>query len=137
MTQQEHLLLIRAKCVELLELAKRRTPGRWHVAKGGLGNKERMDTVYAANDDLNYIAACRDFACFHSPPRNSENAAFIASAAGPFEAALASTVAAIDAVLDVAWIEHSEERDLSWTGNKAFEAAKLITASWPLELLQQ
>ena len=133
MTQQEHLQLIKAKCVELLELAKRRTPGRWHVAKGGLGNKERLDTVYAANDDLNYIAACRDFACFHAPPRNSENAAFIASAAGPFEAALASTVAAIDGIID----PESSQTTHDWSLMHNRFTVKQITASWPLELLQQ
>lgn len=129
MTQQEHLLLIRAKCVELLELAKRRTPGRWHIAKGGLGNKERMDTVYSTNDDLNYIAACRDFACFHAPPKNSENAAFIASVAGPFEAALASTVAAIDGHLFSGACSE-------WCAKPPEYVTQIIT-SWPAELLQQ
>ncbi len=137
MTQQEHLQLIRAKCVELLELAKQRTPGRWHIAKGGLGNKERMDTVYSTNDDLNYIAACRDFACFHAPPKNSENAAFIASAAGPFEAALASTVAAIDSISGYASFTESANPSVRLIGGDAQDGINSIIASWPLELLQQ
>ena len=130
MTQQEHLHLIRAKCVELLELAKRRTPGRWRVwdQDGEYFGIEAGDTsiiVWGSDEDGAGVRT------------GSNDAAFIASSAGPFEAALASTVAAIDAVLNIAWIEHSEDRDLSWTGNKAFEAARVIIASWPLELLQQ
>lgn len=125
MTQQEHLLLIRAKCVELLELAKRRTPGRWQQ---GPDNHEGISI--GGNGEHYYRL-------LWNSGQGPHDAAFIASAAGPFEAALASTVAAIDAVLNVAWIEHSEDRDLSWTGNKAFEAARVIIASWPLELLQQ
>lgn len=69
-----------SRIAELRKLAEKATKGPWYVARGGL-RKERADhdTVYACNDDLNYVAECKDFLCFHEPPRNSENAAFIAA----------------------------------------------------------
>lgn len=101
MTQQEHLQLIRAKCVELLELAKQRTPGRW-----------RHDPENEILHGYQYGIAWE----IEAP-----DGTFIASAAGPFEAALASTVAAIDRL-----------SLLDYHGT-----AKAIIDSWPLELLQQ
>lgn len=69
---------ILAECDKTLALAEKATPGPWHIAKGGLGNTERLDTVYATHEDLHYICACRDFACIHDRERNTENAALIA-----------------------------------------------------------
>jgi hypothetical protein len=112
MTQQEHLLLIRAKCVELLELAKRRTPGRWEEGNGA---------VWHDCDNESQNEVCE----FVTKP----NAAFIASAAGPFEAALASTVAAIDGHLFSGACSE-------WCAEPP-EYVTQIIASWPLELLQQ
>lgn len=135
MTQQEHLNRIRARCVELLEIAKHRTPGRWYVAKGGLGNKDGMDTVYATNDDLNYIAACRDFACFHAPPKNSENATFIASCAGAAEAGWRATIAAIDSLPGYASLTEAANPSVRLIGGCAQDGINSIIASWPEELL--
>ena len=55
------------------------TPGPWHVAECGLGNKVRAPTVYHAGDDLNYVASFADFMTFHGPTRNLENARYIAA----------------------------------------------------------
>jgi len=55
------------------------TPGPWHVAEGGLGNKVKAPTVYHAGDDLNYVASFADFMTFHGPTRNLENARYIAT----------------------------------------------------------
>jgi len=55
------------------------TPGPWHVAGGGLGNKMKAPTVYHAGDDLNYVASFADFMTFHGPTRNLENARYIAA----------------------------------------------------------
>ena len=122
MTQQEHLQLIRAKCVELLELAKQRTPGQWHSDK-----EDRVSYVYTQNGSNMKGVACE---------MSAANAAFIASAAGPFEAALASTVAAIDAIAGLQKVRYG------WDGDCGAEAyadnlTDIILASWPLELLQQ
>lgn len=55
------------------------TPGPWHVAESGLGNKMKAPTVYHAGDDLNYVASFADFMTFHGPTRNLENARYIAA----------------------------------------------------------
>lgn len=55
------------------------TPGPWHVAESGLGNKVKAPTVYHAGDDLNYVASFADFMTFHGPTRNLENARYIAA----------------------------------------------------------
>lgn len=117
MTQQEHLLLIRAKCVELLELAKRRTPGR-HVSDGPF----EEPLVVSGTD---YICSPNGMTIGNSV----DNAAFIASAAGPFEAALESTVAAIDGHLFSGACSE-------WCAEPPEYVTQIIT-SWPLELLQQ
>lgn len=114
MTQQEHLQLIRAKCVELLELAKQRTPGRWGY-RGG----EVLVNIYSNNKVI----------CGVPVRHGKHNAAFIASAAGPFEAALASTVAAIDLA--------SRETASDMPYNTFDRIIDKIIVSWPLELLQQ
>ena len=113
MTQQEHLLLIRAKCVELLELAKRRTPGEWYESQNHYAIFSRHDYKRVAHAD-----------------KDSGDAAFIASAAGPFEAALASTVAAIDECLE-------SLDDLQGSMPYNLVLVEQIITSWPLELLQQ
>lgn len=121
MTQQEHLQLIRAKCVELLELAKQRTPGRWGY-RGG----EVLVNIYSNNKVI----------CGVPVRHGKHNAAFIASASGPFEAALASTVAAID---DSMWQPAPEgycHPDNPW-GVENTALIQQILASWPIELLQQ
>ena len=117
MTQQEHLLLIRAKCVELLELAKQRTPGRWSVSFSETSGRPLIRDKW--NDRV--VGSYRN---------SKDDAAFIASAAGPFEAALASTVAAIDNFMLI-----HEQTDLGEYA--AWDALQEIIQHWPLELLQQ
>jgi len=112
MTQQEHLQLIRAKCVALLELAKQRTPGRWH--RELLDQGYRAD-VWAKVETGHQVVSAHDW----NPEGDS---AFIASAAGPFEAALESTIVMID-MLD----------DMPCTVADRIEDH--ILDAWPLELL--
>jgi len=121
MTQQEHLQLIRAKCVELLELAKQRTPGAWRRELRECGFE---GTVWCeTNHKYRIISRGR-----LNPDGDS---AFIASAAGPFEAALASTVAAID------WLHTMDLHPVRPVDqhHRSGLAFSIIT-SWPLELLQ-
>lgn len=56
-----------------------------------------------------------------TPKPPAKTAAFIASAAGPFEASMRSTIAAIDLILDC--------------GYTGCETTHLILAAWPLDLL--
>ena len=116
MTQQKHLLLIRAKCVELLELAKQRTPGRWSVSFSETSGRPLIRDKW--NDRV-----------VGSYKNSKDDAAFIASVAGPFEAALASTVVAIDLA--------SRETASDMPYNTFDRIIDKIIASWPLELLQQ
>jgi hypothetical protein len=44
-----------------------------------------------------------------------------------------STIAAIDALRGIAWMEETGQRDLSWTGRKAFDTLNTIIAAWPEE----
>ena len=113
MTQQEHLQLIRAKCVELLELAKQRTPGRWR-------HSTEAEILYGPEYGIAWEIEAPD-------------GTFIASTAGSFEAALASTIAAIDGIID----PESSQTTHSWSLMHERFTVKQIIASWPLELLQQ
>jgi len=136
MTQQEHLSRIRTRCVELLETAESRTPGWWRhdTSQGQVGSVESKRNVIAMTQELIELAG--------DPPgqivQRDKNAAFIASAAGSFEAALASTVAAIDTLKPISESEmcadaaHACDHPI-----EASEAINSIIASWPIELLQQ
>lgn len=95
MNNIEKLQDIRAKCVELLEIAEKRTPGRW---KQGDDNHESVE--------IGGIVGC----CYLLRWNNGQgpnDAAFIASCAGPAEAGWKATIAAIDAFLPY-WIEADE-----------------------------
>lgn len=114
MTQTEHLKLIRARCVELLEIAEKRTPGEWYVNQYHIG-------ILARHNRSSQVAKA-DF---------SYDAAFIASCAGPAEAGWRSTITMIDSVFQMRkHVKHVRE---------VMMAASLIEddilAAWPLELL--
>ena len=122
MTQQEHLNRIKAKCQELLSIAEKRTPGKW------ASSHNVVQTELFAE----YIVSCNSL---HTPESEDDcNAAFIASCAGAAEAGWRATIAAIDVVLEIAWVQ-GDTRDESWTGSKAFKTAEKIIAAWPQELL--
>ncbi|TXH48896.1 MAG: hypothetical protein E6Q97_23875 [Desulfurellales bacterium] len=80
MDKIEHLKRIRAKCVELLEIAEKRTPGEWNDEDG---------LVFCADD---CIADLVD-------DRTSANATFIAACAGRAEAGWKATAAAVDDII--------------------------------------
>ena len=109
MTQQEHLAKVRAKCVELLEIASKRTQGKWETHNHpdgypiGVGGSE-----FCGSESVCYLNA-------------SANSNFIATCAGPAEAGWKATIAAIDLVL----LLELEEGD----------TAKTILAAWPEELI--
>jgi hypothetical protein len=92
MKQIETLQLIRARCVELLEQAKLRTPGAWKACQGQKGTIIRRK-------DPNAIGEPQDVARVWNCWRKEGNATYIANASVAFEAALESTVAAVDVAL--------------------------------------
>jgi len=80
MNTTEKLQLIRAKCVELLAIAEKRTPGEW---------------VCGGRYDLDYVHNQDDAFCVMS----THNALFIASCVGHAEAGWRSTIALIDHIV--------------------------------------
>lgn len=120
MKQIETLNLIRARCVELLEQAKLRTPGAWHVANGTAymvllapgGTLDRANTICTTN--------------------NPSDTAYIANASVAFEATLESTVSAIDSTEQLiqsmsSWCENNAA---DWSIKKLREQQARIITAW-------
>lgn len=95
MTDTEKLQAIRAKCVELLEIASKRTAGEWTTRS----NTEHTDYGEPIRVESNKppfsVAYHGSENCFLS----SGDATFIAACAGPAEAGWRATIAAIDLCL--------------------------------------
>ena len=89
MNTQERLARIRAKCVELLEIASKRTEGKW-----GLGHMPR--DIYGPDGRPVASTAYPHTAYPRDQRVGINNSAFIAACAGNFEQSLRSTIAAID-----------------------------------------
>ncbi len=95
MNTREKLAAIRAKCVELLAIAEKRTPGEWQKAKTCVGIPAVMESCQAValmgirrdGDDFDLL-------------NHAANADFIAACAGPAEAGWRSTIATIDVILN-------------------------------------
>lgn len=113
MTTTEHLSRIRAKCVELLEIAERRTEGQWIVEEGTHGGK----SVHGPSGYWKMGVDCIE-----------ADAAFIASCAGPAEAGWRATIAAID---QITYLEQLAEH---WQ-HVAKPLRDAVIAAWPEELL--
>jgi hypothetical protein len=96
MKQIETLQLIRARCVELLEQAKLRTPGAWQ--HGGDGGEFNLDMVYRKPHSYGQAAGFSLAGSMSgiTPEQAEIDATYIANASVAFEAALESTIAAID-----------------------------------------
>lgn len=99
---QEKLQKIKARCEELLAIAEKRTAGKWDD-----GNMREWFAVYTEPQD----------------------AAFIASCAGPAEAGWRATIATIDRLQLI----HGQ---LDWGNDAAWDALEEIVAAWPDELLK-
>jgi len=118
MTQKEHLEAIVAKCNALLAIAAKRTPGTW-VEDWGRIRDQSCDTITIMDGED----------CF--APKWKANKRFIASTAGPFEASLIATIAAIESLQQCA--DDSNGRD--FTTFAADIGINRILAAWPHELL--
>jgi hypothetical protein len=91
MTKEEKLQAIRAKCVELLAIAEKRTPGEWRY-----NDPDCSAHVIMAGD----IGVCSGVVMGKGVTYEQSlyNAHFIASCAGPAEAGWQSVIDLIDAM---------------------------------------
>lgn len=114
MNTTEHLQKIKAKCLELLEITEKRTPGKWQI----VGNEIR-------GPFLAMIIA-------HGLSPRGDDAHFIASCAGAAEAGWRSTIAAIDGLK--AHLDDYKDAEIkpNYYVEKAIVA---ILAAWPVEIL--
>jgi len=139
MTQTEHLKRIRAKCVELLEIASKRTQGKWDAGHHPSDwNFPHVDYIVTPETDPSAFGEGIELkyggrvSCTKQDPRNEKSrndARFIAACAGNFERALHSTIAAIS-WLETAQISvHTPERE------EAERVTRDILAAWPEETL--
>lgn len=119
MTDTEKLQKIRAHCVAFLELASKRTAGKW--TRPGW-----KDCVDMGDDEKDiYIG-------------HTSNAAFIAACAGPAEAGWRATIAAIDAwfALNGCRPFCADSMDIdSHAENAISNLANSILSAWPDSLL--
>ncbi len=140
MTTSEHLQRIKAKCEQLLELAAKRTPGKWGT--------QIYETLAAAQDEGFFEWASPINSLLTGPvgmvwsqngnasaglpgsiEASADNVTFIASCAGPAEAGWRATIAAIDSCM-------ADEAAYQRMFNIANEQLILgILAAWPEELL--
>lgn len=128
MNQEEHLKRIRARCVELLAIASKRTPGMWLA---GYYDFETTRLYYA---DATPIA---DFAVSDGTTKNPD-ADFIAACASAAERSWRQSKEEIEWVLDMlVWIKGWRE-DNGCGGamiQRIRERADAIISAWPEELL--
>lgn len=118
MNQIEHLDAIIARCHELLEIASKRTPGRW---KHNPGRRMAISVDSLHEDSVLHGDEFEISDC---------DALFTASAAGPFEAGLRSTIAAIK------WIKLRLADYKPECNCRSCCVTNEIIAAWPLELLK-
>ena len=140
MTTSEHLQRIKAKCEQLLELAAKRTPGKWGT--------QIYETLAAAQDEGFFEWASPINSLLTGPvgmvwsqngnasaglpgsiEASADNVTFIASCAGPAEAGWRATIAAIDSLL---FIQSTAQPLLEEYCTKKLDT---ILAAWPEELL--
>jgi hypothetical protein len=118
MTTTEHLQKIRARCVELLEIASKRTPGKWSNPKG-------PGSVY--NDAEQQLTYTGEY--------EAGDAVFIASCAGPAEAGWRATIAAIDFISASSRYAQGGAKIDQPFADKLNYTVKQLIAAWPEETL--
>lgn len=120
MTTEEHLNRIVAKCRELLAIAEKRTTGPWSAA--------HTPNHCSGNESLYEIQFGYSGECVSELTHGLDDAAFIASCAGPAEAGWRATIAAIESAR-LLISEGGPE------GNSRNFILTQIIAAWPEELL--
>lgn len=91
MNDTERLQAIRAKCVELLEIASKRTPGEW--IRNNYDVRQPAGRMIADVGPSHTAPHEYPLSCKLVDERNGD---FIATCAGPAEAGWRATIAAID-----------------------------------------
>lgn len=128
MEREEKLKAIRARCVELREEARKRTPGKWNAFRAMSSICVGSDIPVERIEDLENGMHIEVFG-----EARVENATFIASSAGAFEASLDSTIAAIDS------LEKLDKWCRTWTNDNGcagavigsiHEQRELILTAW-------
>jgi hypothetical protein len=134
MTQTEHLKLIRARCVELLEIAEKRTAGRWQ--QGDDAGEINMDMVYRQPKMPGRCAGMPTNGTLSGISREQaeSDATFIASCAGAAEAGWRATVAAVDTIFNLSTVTYGWDGDCGALAY-ADTLADSVTSAWPIELL--
>jgi hypothetical protein len=132
MTQQEHLQRIRQRCVELLEIAEKRTAGEWDFSPG-VYDCSNEATQFPCGPCLNYGKKNE----LHGQFGLDEDFLFIASCAGAAEAGWRATIAAIDDTLNVDQSLPAEVQKITTDMMIAVNGrmVETIIAAWPEELL--
>ena len=146
MTTEEHLQKIVAKCRANLELAARRTPGKWDKRKSYFDrdqlSKYASYEVFPHTKGLKKPEDCGEWTsladCENYEPKNLANAAFIAACAGSAEAGWRATIAAIEGIN--AMQNMIQEADPSSHQERILRIEiclqrDAIIAAWPEELL--
>ena len=126
MTQTEHLKLIRARCVELLEIAEKRTAGAWSVKP--FGNWEEYE--------VHPCIGCGEPA--EATGMTLGDATFVASCGtGSAEAGWLATVAAIDDCLNVDQSLPKQVQEITAEMMMQVNGIMVdrIIKAWPIELL--
>lgn len=134
MNTVEHLQLIRARCVELLEIADKRTAGAWRCAhKKRETGSYSIQTYYIPyiKKDSNVIAEG-----WESDEEKDSDFTFIAACAGAAEAGWRATITAIDGLQGYAAFTESDNASVCLIGQPAQDAINSIITAWPIELLK-
>jgi hypothetical protein len=125
MTTTEHLEKIKAKCVELLALAEKRTPGKWK-----LGHMPR--DIYGT-DGLPVASTAYPHT---TQPRDQRigmaDAAYIAACAGAAEAGWRAIAEESDGLISILTLREVSGESVQ---GYAFRRAKQLIAAWREELL--
>ena len=99
-TTTEQLAEIRAKCVELLAIAEKRTRCNWMISF----HHNQTTVLTGDGRPATSVAECCIDEAFLRAGESTANAAFIASCAGPAEAGWKATIAVIDELTkDASW----------------------------------
>jgi len=136
MNTEEHLNRIVAKCRELLAIAERRTPGKWHVGTNGCDPESGGEPAFPGVHNDSGLPHGGDFVCdtLGDSDTCKANAAFIANCAGPAEAGWRATIAAIEGFRTGSYC-YSTTADALAAQAFCKEQLEQIIAAWPEELL--
>ena len=120
-TTEQQLDAIAAQCKANLTLADKWTPGKWYITCMGR----------CSSYDFSVPEVCQLLPeLVHWTDQQRANGDYIAACAGAAESGWRSTIAAIEGLQKIAWVEASGNRDYSWTGEQAFAALTAIVSAW-------